>query len=367
MAGARHSKQDGQLIQTIHDNAIKLGAVSPAVVVTAHDSNKKALDLNARAEVIRHEISEMIPAFARGLGMEPPEYTYWAEAYVCYIYDAFAIVCVEGMRYYKVDFILDADNITIAPVENWQRVEMSWTPATDAALNPDDPVADEAAGEASDEAAEDMGEGKSADMLIVNGGAIKSLGDNKYGGYLVRFGDKDATDLTGDFFTAETDFDINGEKATAIYYDHGLDPVLKRRKIGAGTLKQDGVGVWLEFQLQRRDEYEEAIAEYAAQGKFGLSSGTAPHLVERVKEGKAHRITMWPLGLDASITPTPAEPRTSVMPLKSYRPAANPLSDIASSNDSIGEAKGAGDGHAQSAEQRARALMLEIDLIDLGA
>lgn len=351
------------MIQDIHNTAIKLGAMSPAVIVTVHDSSQKALDLNARAEAIRHEVSELIPAFAQTIGLEPEDWGGY-ECYVGYIYDSFSIVCVEGMRHYQANFMLDADNIVIAPVEKWSRVEMTWTPVQDAPLAPESPGADDGAGDMADMP---MDEGKSADMLIVNGGAIKSLGNDKYGGYLVCFGDKDATDLTGDFFTAETEFDIDGEKATAIYYDHGLDPVLKRRKIGAGTLKQDSVGVWLEFQLQRRDDYEKAIADYAAQGKFGLSSGTAPHLVERVKEGKAHRITMWPLGLDASITPTPAEPRTMVMPLKSYRPVQFALSDIASSNDSIGEAKGAGDGLAQSVEQRARALMLEIELIELGA
>jgi len=44
--------------------------------------------------------------------------------------------------------------------------------------------------------------------------------------------------------------------------------------------------------------------------EMGWSSGTAAHLVVRQPAGKALHIKRWLLGLDASITPTPAEPRT---------------------------------------------------------
>jgi HK97 family phage major capsid protein len=44
-------------------------------------------------------------------------------------------------------------------------------------------------------------------------------------------------------------------------------------------------------------------------------------LIER-ETGKAQHITRWPLGLDASLTPTPAEPRNTVMPIKSLTPQA---------------------------------------------
>ena len=39
---------------------------------------------------------------------------------------------------------------------------------------------------------------------------------------------------------------------------------------------------------------------------MGLSSGTAPHLVEREAQANgSHKITRWPLGLDASSRPSP--------------------------------------------------------------
>jgi gas vesicle protein len=56
------------------------------------------------------------------------------------------------------------------------------------------------------------------------------------------------------------------------------------------------------------------VHQLAKRGKLGLSSGTASHLVERdrvsEKSGKTiHEIKQWPLGFDATLTPTPAEPR----------------------------------------------------------
>lgn len=184
------------------------------------------------------------------------------------------------------------------------------------------------------------------------GDTIKALDDSgKVGGYLVRFGDAAETDLQGDYFTPATDFGIDAWPApSAVYYDHGYDPVLKRRRLAAATLTPDDVGVWVEAQLMLRDEYEKAIFDLVKRGKMGWSSGTAPHLVEWEKgedigEQVRARITRWPLGLDASITPTPAEWRNGAVPLKSLlitefddEPgAATPEDDTAMSSVSVGE------------------------------
>jgi len=161
--------------------------------------------------------------------------------------------------------------------------------------------------------------------LVTIGGELKALGDGRIGGYLVRFGTADETDLTGDYFTAETDFDLDdGTGKSTVLYHHGLDETLKRRKLGRADLRLDDAGVWMDAQLKLRDDYDRAIYGMVEAGKMGLSSGTAPHLVEREPMGKAQHITRWPLGLDASITPIPAEPRTTVMPLKSYLERAEP-------------------------------------------
>lgn len=155
------------------------------------------------------------------------------------------------------------------------------------------------------------------DPVLWFGGEVKALDDTgRIGGYLVRFSTAKDPDLAGDFFTAKTDF--GPQKSTPILYHHGLDKALKTRILGDAAIKTDDVGVWLEGQLSLRDEYEQAVFNMAKQGKLGWSSGTAGHLVEREAVGKSWWIKSWPLGLDASLTPTPCEPRTSAIPLKSY-------------------------------------------------
>lgn len=154
------------------------------------------------------------------------------------------------------------------------------------------------------------------ETLVWQGGEVKALNDEgKVGGYLVLFSTANDPDLASDFFTAKTDFG-DATKSTILYH-HGLDSTIKATKLGAGSLKVDEVGVWIEGQLELRDEYEKAIFELAKKGKLGWSSGTASHLVSRKSVGKSFEITSWPLGLDASLTPTPCEPRTSAIPLKS--------------------------------------------------
>ncbi|MFH0937733.1 MAG: phage major capsid protein [Planctomycetota bacterium] len=158
-------------------------------------------------------------------------------------------------------------------------------------------------------------EGKSLnDTLIAFGGAVKALDSGKLGGYLVTFTKAGDYDLTAERFDAETDF---GEAVRLpVLYNHGLDSKLKRRRIGTGDLKHDDAGLWFEAQLNLRDEYEKKIYELARTGKMSWSSGSALHAIERVPEAKGTRVTQWFIA-EASLTPTPAEPRTQVVALKS--------------------------------------------------
>jgi HK97 family phage major capsid protein len=153
------------------------------------------------------------------------------------------------------------------------------------------------------------------DAVTIYGDAIKALGDGRVGGYLVRFTSDADPDLAGEYFAKDTDY--GDATQSAVYYHHGLDPIMGKRRLGKAELKPDDVGIWAEAQLGLRDEYEKFIYDMAEKGKLGWSSGTAPHLVEKEAKGKAIQITRWPLGLDASLTPTPAEYRNSVVPLKS--------------------------------------------------
>lgn len=190
-----------------------------------------------------------------------------------------------------------------------------------------DPVADEAAleDEQGDTAettdAEPLMKSIGDDTLVNYGGSVKSLPSGHVGGYLVRFSGPNDPDLTGDFFTKDTDFGFSpGETLkSAVYFNHRL-PLKTRdgrqltikQKIGNGTLTLDDTGVFIDAVLYNREQYEATLS------RMGWSSGTASHLVDREPSGKSMWVKSWQLGLDASITPTPAEPRNGAVPLKSF-------------------------------------------------
>lgn len=151
------------------------------------------------------------------------------------------------------------------------------------------------------------------DTLVLFGTEVKAYDDGRVDGYLVQFGNPDASKMRDVFTRSDTDFDINPESdRSTVLYHHGLDPVLKRKRLGTekAEIGVNDVGVWIKGQLDLRDEYEAAIHQLAKAGKLGWSSGVPGHLVERKAIGDdAHLVTLWPLGKDASLTPIPADPR----------------------------------------------------------
>jgi hypothetical protein len=255
-----------------------------------HDVKVKTFEA-AADKAIKAEMGEMF--YARGQKVcEAWNETEWGELSWVQDLDADALLVhmPEGM--YRVAYE-EGDNgvIVFAPLNEWQPVEQQVSYVT---------------------------KGISPDLLVVQGGEIKSLGGGKVGGYLVLFSDEDTPDLTGDFFTKDTDFGLGSVPRSGIYYDHGLDPVIGKRRLGEGEMRIDDTGVWIEGQLRMRDDYERAIDQLVGAGKLGWSSGTAPSLIEKEDKGKAVWIKHWPLGLDASLTPMPAEPRVKAVSLKSY-------------------------------------------------
>ncbi len=213
------------------------------------------------------------------------------------VYPDHIIACVDG-KYYKIKYKLGADGMpAFVAREQWVEVQETWKPAA-----------------------------KSIDTDVVSfGNAIKAVklddGSVKLGGYLVNYGDANKTDLTGDFFAADTDFGDVTE--SDVYFNHRLPVeaggkrIEYKNRMSRATLTKDEAGIFAEVILTARNDYEKAIIEAGLAGKLGWSSGTAGHLVEREQVGKAWKITAWPLGLDASLTPTPAEPRNTVISLKS--------------------------------------------------
>jgi hypothetical protein len=160
------------------------------------------------------------------------------------------------------------------------------------------------------------------------GTELKSLGNGRYGAWAVLFTNSADPDLTDDFFDNKTDFYFEGEKKAIrpLLYDHGLDPTLKARRIGRATLEIKDAGVWLEAQLDIADQYDKkylqkylpSIELMASKGKLGVSTGSAPHMIQREQVGKAFHLKSWPV-VEVSLTPKPIEPRTKgFVSLKSF-------------------------------------------------
>lgn len=153
------------------------------------------------------------------------------------------------------------------------------------------------------------------ETVVTFGGEVKACGDGWFEAPLILFGDASSPDLASDFFTKDTDFwtDLPGE--VVLLYNHGLDDTLKSTKLGKTgkatlSLHEDGAdaGVWMKGQLNLANRYEAAIYGLVEQKKMGTSSGAVSHLVSRVAEGSAKRITSWPL-FEGSLTPEPCEAR----------------------------------------------------------
>lgn len=160
------------------------------------------------------------------------------------------------------------------------------------------------------------------DTMVYFGDAVKALGEGKVGGYLVRWGGSGDVDLTGDYFTKETDLGISEGDRLPVYFEHGYDPVIKSRKLGRGEIQRfDDIGVWFEAQLELRDEYERKIYALAEAGKLGWSSQAGGSLVAKEAGMGGTRIATWPLA-EATLTKSPAEYRNTAIPLKSIYPDA---------------------------------------------
>jgi len=158
--------------------------------------------------------------------------------------------------------------------------------------------------------------------MVYFGDAVKALGEGKVGGYLVRWGGDGDVDLTGDYFTKETDLGISEGDRLPVYFEHGYDPVIKSRRLGRGQIERfDDIGVWFEAQLELRDEYERKIYELAEAGKLGWSSQAGGSLVAKESGLGGTRIATWPLA-EATLTKSPAEYRNTAIPMKSIYPEA---------------------------------------------
>jgi hypothetical protein len=175
------------------------------------------------------------------------------------------------------------------------------------------------------------------DLLIYQGGAVKSAPDSTIiEGLLVPFGDENALDIEGEFFSAKSDLGLRFPAQVQLYYHHGLNKNVGRTPLGWAELsvKSDGVWFksdlsqdmegWLEGEREKAVHYRGMALKLAQEGLLGGSSGAASHVVVKRPTTKGDWIARWPIA-EASITPRPANPRTfGTVALKSLADSPDP-------------------------------------------
>lgn len=304
--------------KVLEDGTAKDNDQAVAICLQMWQDKGKSFDIQSRQYAIDRAFQVLYP-YPEPVALPMADNTPWIVAYL----DDSVIICRDG-KYYKATYTTTGEDVTLQDQSQWVEVarQSDWITKAfkvGARHSEDDKQALQDIHDAAitlGASCPDVTKWPQPKALVIDGSEVKALGNGRIGGYLIWFSTAQDPDLEGDYFTKETDFGKH-LKNIPLYYQHGMDPAIKKRKIGTGNLTFDDVGGWLEGQLELRDEYEKAIYSLAEKGKLGLSSGTASHLVDRVPAGKAYWLKSWPIGLDASLTPTPAEPRNVATPIKS--------------------------------------------------
>ncbi len=126
----------------------------------------------------------------------------------------------------------------------------------------------------------------------------------RIGGYLVKWGNPEETDLVGDYFTPDTD--IGMEIKAPLIFHHGMDTSLKTSILGERmTAVKDDVGVWVEHWVDKANEFWKFVEPLLKTGLLYYSPGSAPHLVQREEDGELKMF--W--AIEDSLTPTPCQYR----------------------------------------------------------
>jgi len=188
--------------------------------------------------------------------------------------------------------------------------------------------------------------------------AVKALHEDDnavtLGGHAVVFG---GHDLTGDTFTAETDFWLDKPQGPRpVLYEHSFE-ALGLKVLGMAEFRPDEAGLWVEAQIQRSEEYQKLIEPLVRAGVLGWSTGAPGHLVRR----DGGEIRSWPIA-EVSLTPTPAEPRTlGVSELHSLADAAPVIKSLVATggDDSSPAQEMAGESKPDEAEITKN---LEVDM-----
>lgn len=145
---------------------------------------------------------------------------------------------------------------------------------------------------------------------------IKSLGENRIGGYGILWGDENSRDLHGEYFTSETEdilaiFKTMGKIPYIV--EHAADDAVKSFVAAeVDVMEPDETGLWWEAKILDHQAYRNYVRPLIQREALYSSSGTLPAAKRVDPNGK---ITRWPVA-EMTGTVTPAEWRMLEKPIE---------------------------------------------------
>jgi hypothetical protein len=122
-------------------------------------------------------------------------------------------------------------------------------------------------------------------------------------------------DEVGDVFTESTDFHLEDGAKLGVYFEHGQDDALSKKRIGIGEVERRPEGLWIQADIFLAGGFGKALRRLSRDRLLGWSSGAVPGLVERKRIGPSlNHLVSWCPG-EASLTMTPCMrlPHSSVL------------------------------------------------------
>lgn len=278
--GARHSGSDLADMQTVHDIAVRQGAMCQG---EAPKSHRKAI---TDAPNLRGDEMQSCSNCAFFKYMPSEEIHVYGENGPAGGYTEPKGICMKFEFMTQGNYVCDAWETNIPPAVE----SKGFSNALKTIGKTDDEL-------------------RVANYIILHGGRdLTGVVPPKYGGGPNRDGSK------GEFFSDKTDVESSYTKTGILHVDfeHGYDPdsigIKKHDVLGYvdwKTAKRDKRGVFVERVLNRRNEYVQWLEELIEQGLIGNSSEAIPEGVEKAVNGE---ILKWPLHRD-TLTVQPMEPR----------------------------------------------------------
>jgi phage head maturation protease len=194
--------------------------------------------------------------------------------------------------------------------------------------------------------------------------AVKSLGDNKIGGYAIVWGNEAQKDLDGQYFTKDTEdlvtiFKSMGKIPWLV--QHAADEVIKSVPVAeVTTLEPDSTGLWFEAKVIAHDLYRNYVSRLIEAGKLYSSVGALPASVKAEKSGYISRFAV----AELSGTWSPADPHQvisghRVEQLKSF------YKDIGVNSDLFEQESDAEQDVRQPDAEEAAEMLLSAELIQI--